>query len=142
MNTPGGTSFLASLPRLLHEICNPVQLILRNPDALRTEQCRNNLVCRSFKKRIDKMAQRRLPDLMPGHSRRVKISKPDLLMPDVSLFFQDAQLRPHGGVAGITRQIGHHFARGRVASPVEDVHDLSLSPCQIQMWSLSHMRFF
>src|SRR5262245_11064531 len=139
-NTPGGSSFLAPFSRLVYQFGNPVQLLLRNLGAFGAKQRGNDLLSGAFEKRIDEVFERRLPHFMTRYCRRVDISKSNLLVANMTLVLQYAQLRAYGRVAWIARQIRHDFAGCTAAQAIKNVHDLPLTPCQIQMCSFGHMR--
>ena len=61
-----------------------------------------------------------------------------LLVADVALLLEDAQLRADGGVAGVARQLRHDVGAGGAAPAVEDVHDLPLAAAQRGLQFLGH----
>ena len=76
------------------------------------------------------MVQRGAPGRLPRGRGEIHVAQLVLLVTNVALFLEHAQLRADGGVGGIAGELGHHLADGGAAAPVEDVHDLPLAAAE------------
>jgi hypothetical protein len=74
--------------------------------------------------------ERGSPDLALRDCGRIDVPQLLLFVTHVSLFFEDTQLRSHGGIMGLARKLVHHVAGRRAPMTVEDPHDLTFAACQ------------
>jgi hypothetical protein len=84
---------------------------------------------------MDEMLQCRLPNRMAGNRWRVDILLALFLVPHVTLLLKDTELRSNCGVGRLTRQIRENFGDCGAAKPIDDVHDLALTPAQARVKS-------
>jgi hypothetical protein len=68
--------------------------------------------------------ERGLPGSVASHRQQIDVAEPLLLLPDVFLLPEDAELGAHRRIAPIAKQVPHDLVGGGAASAVEDVHDL------------------
>ena len=95
------------------------------------EQGGNRLFGRTVEKGLQHVAQRRSLRVVARHGRQVDVAGAVLLVPDVTLVFEDAQHRPDGRVARRIRQRGLDLGGGRAPLRIKDVDDLPLAAAQV-----------
>src|SRR5215471_718874 len=86
---------LACLPRFVDKLCNSIQFLGRYSSAFGTQERRDDLLGRSFKKGVDHVPERGLPYFVTRNNGRVNVSQADFLMLDVAFVFQYPELRAH-----------------------------------------------
>jgi hypothetical protein len=87
-------------PRVLHEVFDPRELLVRDAGRFAAEQRGDRLGCRTLEEGVDEVLQRRAPRRVPGHRRHVDVAQPLFFVSDMPLALEHAELRADGGVAG------------------------------------------
>ena len=85
------------------------------------------LLGRPVEEGLDEVLERRPARGVARHGGGVDIAEALLVVPDVPFVFEDAQLRPHGGVVRGAGQRGHALGGRGAADAIQDVHDLALA---------------
>lgn len=88
---------------------------------------------------LDEVSQGGPAGGVAGDRRHVDVPQAGLLVVTVSLALEHSQLRAHGGVVGLTGQVGHHLAGGGAAAAVEDVDDLPLAAAECGVQRAGHV---
>src|SRR5258705_224161 len=128
----------ALLARIRDECAQPVELSFRQSRRGEIEERGDRLLRRSVKKRVQQLAQRRLPRPFPRDRRDKHVARAVFFVAEVPLVFEHPQQRPYRRVAGRVGQARHHFGRGSATRSVDDVHDLALAPAQLGVRFFRH----
>src|SRR5262252_2852824 len=116
--------------RLLHEIGDSIELVVRELRALAAQQRGDRALGGAVEECVDEMPQRGPARGAAWHGRRVDVAQPVLLVADVPFLLEHAQLGAHRRVIRVAGQIRHDLAGGRASAAIEDVHDLAFAPCE------------
>src|SRR5215467_12183985 len=88
------------------------------------EQCCHRRGARTVEERAQEVLHRRLLRDAPRDGGVVDVSWPVLLVPEMSLFLENSELCADGSSARRIGELLVNLRRGRVATLVDDIHDL------------------
>src|SRR5688572_7421214 len=117
-------SSFGPLPSLLNHFCDSVEPLLRKLRPLRAQERGNHVLHGSVVERVHKLLQRGAANFLLLYNRNIDVAKGLLFVPDVTLAFENAQLRSDCGVVRVAGEIVHYLG-GRCTAPcVQNVHDV------------------
>src|SRR5262245_33219555 len=121
---------LILVPCLVNEVCEPLELSLRQIGRRVAKMRGNRFFQGTIEKRLQHAIQCATTNAESTTNWLIDIFPALLNMFDVPLFLEDSQQRTHGSLAGRIGQVGEHTSGGSRASGVENIHDLPFATAQ------------
>jgi hypothetical protein len=104
-----------------------IELFRGDAGDLAAEKCGHDFFRGAVEERLDEMAKSGTACHVARHGGNVYVTQAVLLVANVTLFFEHAELGANGGVAGLIGEFRQDLADGGALQLIEDVHDLALA---------------